>query len=189
VFNSSSLPSPGKFVTLELLNSSHRDELRATANDPEQFKYFSYLAGGSYFDKQFDNALNELANNERIPFAVRRHQDGKIVGSTSYYDISPKTKRLAIGHTWYTIDARGTSVNPECKYLLLMHAFETLDYERVEIHVDSRNAQSLAAARKLGAIEEGILRSHIPMEGRDYRRDTVMHSIIRIDWPHVKQNL
>jgi N-acetyltransferase len=179
----------GKFVTLEQLSPSHREELRLTAADPTQFQYFRYLGGGSYFDKQFDNALSELARNERFAFAVRQNKDGKIVGSTSYYDVFPKYQRLAIGHTWYSAQARGTAVNPECKYLLFSYAFETLNYARIEIHTDTRNMHSRAAVKKLGAVEEGILRSHIPMEAENYRRDTVIYSILCNEWPQVKENL
>lgn len=179
----------GTFITLELLHPDHREGLRLTAKDPEQFKYFCYLGGGTCFDKQFDEALKKLDTQERIPFVVRRHSDNTIVGSTSYYDIVSHYQRLAIGHTWYTVDARGTFVNPECKYLLFNYAFETLNFARVEIHVDSRNAHSRAAVKKLGAIEEGILRSHTPMEASDFRRDTVVYSILRCEWPQVKENL
>src|SRR5579871_5215099 len=91
----------GEFVTLELLQPAHREALRATATDPAEFTHFSYVAGGTYFDAQFDAALNKLAKGERMPFAVRRNADGNIVGSSSYYDIMPQYQRLIIGHTWY----------------------------------------------------------------------------------------
>lgn len=181
---------PGQFVTLELLNSSHREALRATAPDSELFKYFSYFAGGTYFDAQFDDALNKLEKGLRIPFAVRRNVDGAIVGSTSFYDLFPHYQRLAIGHTWYIPDARGSAVNPEAKYLLLCYAFETLAFERVEFYADIRNTHSCAAIKKLGAHFEGILRAHLPMPmEKDHRRDTAMFSIIRNEWPRIKQNL
>lgn len=179
----------GKFVTLELLQPAHREALRLTAPDPQQFRYFRYLGGGPYFDQQFDHALNELEKNERIVFVVRRNSDNQIVGSTSYYDIFPKYQRLAIGHTWYSIEARGTAVNPESKYLLFAYAFETLDYARIEIHVDSRNDHSRAAVKKLGAVEEGLLRRHMPMEAENFRRDTVVYSILNDEWPTIKENL
>lgn len=180
----------GTYVTLELLQPSHQKELRKTAEDPSQFKHFTYLAGGEYFDAQFKDALDKLALQQRIPFAVRRNHDHIIIGSTSFYDIVPKHQRLAIGHTWYIENARGTMVNPECKLLLLSHAFETLHYERVEFYVDARNIHSQGAVKKLGATFEGILRSHIPMPSeQNYRRDTAVFSIIRNEWDKVKASL
>ena len=37
---------------------------------------------------------------------------------------APSTKRVEVGHTWYRPDVWATAVNPECKLLLLTHAFE-----------------------------------------------------------------
>lgn len=120
-----------------------------------------------------------------MPFVVRRVVDGEIIGSTRYYNISQEHHRLTIGYTWYIVDVWGTVVNPECKYLLLRHAFETLHINRVELLTDVRNLRSRAAIKKLGAIEEGILRWHMIVEdGRI--RDTVVHSIIKSEWPPVK---
>jgi len=79
----------------------------------------------------------------------------------------------------------GRSVNPECKLLLMRHAFETLKFNRVEYKTDARNARSRAAIAKLGATQEGILRKHMIMAG-GYVRDSVYFSIVDTDWPMVK---
>jgi hypothetical protein len=71
---------------------------------------------------------------------------------------------------------------------MLSHAFESLNVNRVELTVDSRNVASLAAVKKLGAVQEGILRQHKILES-GYVRDTVLFSIIRPEWPAVKIGL
>ena len=41
-----------------------------------------------------------------MPFVVRRKADGKIVGSTRYFNVDAKNRRLEIGHTWHAQRAR-----------------------------------------------------------------------------------
>ncbi|GJQ29443.1 MAG: hypothetical protein HBSAPP03_13270 [Phycisphaerae bacterium] len=83
---------------------------------------------------------------------------------------------------------RSTRVNPECKLLLLAHAFDTLGCIRVQLKTDARNAASRAAILKLGAKEEGTLRRHMVMRDGAYR-DTVMYSILAEEWAGVRATL
>ena len=71
---------------------------------------------------------------------------------------------------------------------MLSHAFEALELNRVELLTDYLNINSRQAILRLGAREEGILRSHMIMpDGRV--RDSVLYSITKNEWPGVKQNL
>jgi N-acetyltransferase len=114
-------------------------------------------------------------------------QDGKVAGRTGYLDIREKHKTLEIGTVIFK-EFHGTKVNPESKYLLFKHAFETLGAVRVQIKTDARNLQSQRAIEKLGAIKEGILRNY-QMRADGYVRDTVMYSVIDKEWPAVKEKL
>jgi len=79
-------------------------------------------------------------------------------------------------------------VNTEAKYLLLRHAFEVLGCIRVEFKTDVLNERSRAALLRIGAKQEGVLRSHmITASGRV--RDSVYFSIVAAEWPAVKAGL
>jgi N-acetyltransferase len=132
--------------------------------------------------------LAERATSRWYPFAVRRTADRCIVGSTSYLDISQKHRRLEIGATWYRPDTWGSMVNPECKLLLLSHAFEVLDVQRVAFITDVRNLHSQAAIAKLGATREGVLRSHMVSQG-GRMRDSVVFSMVAGEWPAIRKTL
>ena len=114
--------------------------------------------------------------------------DDRWVGSTSYLDVTPRHKRVEIGSTWYQPDAWGTVVNPECKFLLLAHAFEVLAVNRVTLLTDVLNVRSQAAIAKLGAVREGVLRSHMVSQGGRVR-DSVIFSIVAAEWPAVRAGL
>ena len=106
------------------------------------------------------------------------------MGSTSYLAVEPAHRRLEIGATWLNPQHQRTGANTEAKLLLLRHAFETLGCERVEFKTDSENKASRAALARIGAREEGTLRSHMArLDGS--RRDSVYFSVIAPEWPRV----
>jgi RimJ/RimL family protein N-acetyltransferase len=143
---------------------------------------------GDRFDAWYDGMLKEHQAQERIAFSVRLVADGRLVGSTSYLDVHEKHKRIEIGSTWYTPDQWQTATNPECKLLLLRHAFEVYGMNRVSLVTDLRNERSQAAIAKLGAQREGILRSHMITRGGRIR-DSVVFSILSSQWPSVKARM
>lgn len=178
----------GRWVQLELLDDSHKDELYAIAQNEKIWTCSSSKAFGEKFYRWFDKALECLHENKHLPFAVRNISDKKLIGSTRYYDIQSENRRLTIGYTWYVPEVWGSIVNPECKYLLLKYAFENLLVNRIEFAIDSRHSHSRAALKKIGAIEEGMLRHHMVLED-GFIRDTAIFSIIKPDWPTIKLNL
>ena len=76
-----------------------------------------------------------------------------------------------------------------CKYLLLQFAFDQIGLERVEFRADNNNKRSIAAMKKIGCTEEGVLRSHLPNPGGG-RRDSIVLSILQKEWKEkLKENL
>jgi RimJ/RimL family protein N-acetyltransferase len=178
----------GRWVALEPLIEAHREPLRDAANDERIWATTIVRAVGEGFDPWFDTALAERAAGHRLPFAVCRLSESQYVGCTCYLDITPKHRRLEIGGTWYHPDSWATMVNPECKLLLMTHAFEVLGVQRVAFVTDVLNERSQAAISKLGATREGVLRSHMVAQG-GRMRDSVVFSIVAAEWPHVKEEL
>lgn len=130
-------------------------------------------------------ALDEPA---RQAFAVVDDSDGAAVGSTSLYELSLAQRRVEVGHTFYGRSRWGGRTNPACKRLLLGHCFDTLGLARVALRCDADNARSAAAIGRLGAVREGVLRSH--RQRRDGTRgDTVYFSVLAGEWPAVRAAL
>ncbi|WP_433364805.1 GNAT family N-acetyltransferase [Streptosporangium sp. CA-115845] len=181
-------PLSGPCVVLEPLTRQHQEPLRDAAGDDQSIWTYFTTVRGADFDDWFDYSVERYANGELYPFAVRRRADDRIVGSTRYYDMAPEHLRLAIGSTWYTSSARGTLINSEVRLLTLTYAFETLSVNRVELITDPFNLSSRAAMKILGAVQEGVIRQHmIYDDGRV--RDSVLFSIIKREWPGVRDKL
>lgn len=122
----------------------------------------------------------------RLAFAVLA--EGRVVGSTSFYDWTPAQGRAEVGHTFYDPAVWGTRVNPACKHLLLRHAFEVWGAHRVALRADARNTRSVGAITRLGAVPEGVLRGHrVAPDGS--RGDTAYFSVLADEWPAVRDGL
>ena len=123
-----------------------------------------------------------------MPYVQRITETGELVGTTSFYEIDPVLRSIAIGHTWVARRFWRTGVNTESKLIMLSRAFEGLGAERVVWHTDIRNIRSQAAIERLGAQREGVLRHHrIRPDG--WWRDTVQYSMLREEWPEAKARL
>jgi RimJ/RimL family protein N-acetyltransferase len=140
------------------------------------------------FDKWFDDALSATADGREGVFATRDAGTGTPIGSTRFMAVRPADRVVEIGWTWLAPSAWGTGANVEAKLLMLGHAFETLDCQRVEFKTDARNERSRAALAALPARFEGILRKHMLVPGIGVR-DSAYYSVIDDEWPRVRANL
>ncbi len=178
--------SSGNAVALEPLAARHAPELAAISADPSIWAVTSDRAETpAEIDAYIERALAEREAFTSFPFAVRHLASGRLAGSTRYMNYAPAHRRVEIGGTWYGVEFQRTAVNTECKYLLLRHAFEVLELNRVELKTDLLNTRSQTAIERIGAKREGVLRQHmITVTGRV--RDTVYFSILREEWPAVE---
>lgn len=176
-------------VQLAPLQSGHLKDLLPIAIAHPSLLQYSPSAFGSEeaLSEYIANAIALRTNGMRYPFVIYDKNKQQFAGSTSFGNISNKNQRLEIGWTWIGKAFQRTGLNRNCKFLLLSYAFENLGAERVELKTDSRNAQSRKAIEKIGAIYEGELRSHtLMLDG--YRRSTVYYSILKNEWPKVRQD-
>jgi RimJ/RimL family protein N-acetyltransferase len=177
-------------VVLRPLNDKDFEGLQKIAFDPVIWKYMPLIQMEDENDllAYINKAIEEREKCVRYSFVIIEKLTGKLAGSTSLGNISEIDKRIEIGWTWLAREFRGSGLNKHCKFLLLQHIFESLNYERAELKTDALNLQSRKAIIKIGATEEGILRSHTLMSnGR--RRDTVYYSILKEEWPGIKKSI
>jgi RimJ/RimL family protein N-acetyltransferase len=174
-------------VLLEPLGLHHVPELEAAAADGELWKlWFTSAPGPDQTMAYVQKALDGLAADAMLPFAVREKTSRAIVGTTRLYEFKPELPRVAIGYTWYAQRWQKSHLNTACKRLLLKHAFESLDCVAVEFHTDRRNLDSQRAIERLGAHRDGVLRAHMRRPDGTLR-DTVFYSIIASEWPDVQR--
>lgn len=184
----------GKYVTLEPLHLDHHDGLVAAAADGELWNlWYTTVPRPEGMRGDIGRRLAAQDAGTELSFTTRRNdpltgEPGEVIGLTSYYAIDLAVPRLAIGATWNAASAQGSGTNPDSKRLLLAHAFETLGCEVVEFHTHWMNTQSRDAIARLGAKQDGILRAHRRLANGTLR-DTVVFSILAVEWPQVRSGL
>ncbi len=180
----------GTHVRLEPMTEEHIPAL-AEIGVGQPFWHFM-LYGDMNSEEDMRSWVRDiLARAEKgtdLPFVAIQLASGRLAGATRYLNIMPKDRSLEIGGTWYGSDFQRTPVNTECKYLLLRHAFETLECIRVQLKTDSRNERSQRAIERIGSVKEGVLRNHMILPD-GYIRHSVFYSILDTEWPGVKSRL
>lgn len=181
-------PIEGELVILEPITPEHIEGLTEAVKDGELWKlWYANVPTPNQMHEYVKEAIESSASGD-IAYVVRMKESGNIVGTTRYYSVDSKNKRAMIGYTWYSDSVRRTRVNTECKLLLLQEIFETYNAIAVEFRTHFHNTASRKAIERLGAKQDGILRSHQIMRDGSLR-DTVVYSIIAAEWLAVKRNL
>jgi RimJ/RimL family protein N-acetyltransferase len=191
------VPLVGRVVRLDVMRPQDADGLFAVYADPRCYEQ-GFLMMRPHESPAETEALvaASIAAREqgRTAYTVRLVEDsplgaaGTVVGTSSLGDVDLTRQHVHLGWTMYGSPWWGTAVNPECKFLLLAHAFETCGFGRVRIQTDVLNARSRAAILKLGAVFEGVTRRDVRRADGSWR-DTAVYSILVDEWPEVRHRL
>jgi N-acetyltransferase len=187
----------GSWVRLDRTMPTDVPELFAALDDD---RVYAFGYGGGPAGRPADAAAmaailaDAIADGSRAMYTVRLTAEstlgsaGQVVGTSTLGDVDVPNERMHLGWTAYAPTVWGSVVNPECKRLLLGHAFDDSGFGRVKIQTDARNLRSQAAIAKLGAVREGVLRRHVRRADGTFR-DTVVFSILVTEWPAVRARL
>jgi RimJ/RimL family protein N-acetyltransferase len=179
----------GELVQLPPLTAGDHDELVAAANDGQLWALpYTRVPTPAEMREAIASYLAAQESATMMPFTVCRISSGDIVGMTSFCNVDAANRRVEIGNTYYAKSVQRTGINVESKLLLLTHAFEQLDCIAVELRTHWFNHRSRQAIERLGAKQDGVLRSHqLTRDG--LLRDTVVFSIIQSEWLAVRHLL
>ena len=178
----------GTHATLVPLSHDHHDDLVEAVKDGELWTlWYTTVAEPAKMRAEIDRRLGLAAKASMLPFTVF-DAAGKIAGMTTYMNVDAANRRVEIGSTWYAKRVQRSPLNTQCKLLLLQHAFEVINCIAVEFRTHFFNHQSRRAIERLGAKQDGILRSH-QVAPNGTLRDTVVFSITAAEWPTVKAHL
>ena len=176
-------------VRLEPLSKDHLDDLIVAVKDGRLYNHwYTSIPEPKDMDAEINRRLDLQNKKSMLPFAVISMRNNKAVGMTTYMNIDRDNKRVEIGSTWYAKSVQRTSLNTECKLMLLEHAFERLGCICVEFRTHFMNYQSRRGIERLGAKLDGILRSNA-IQKNGTIRDTAVYSIIKDEWSAVRANL
>ena len=133
-------------------------------------------------EESLDWIIHQEANwllRKNLPLSVRERAGGRFLGGTGVHIHSWETRYFEIGY-WLRASATGHGYMTEAARLVTDYLFNELGAARVEIRCDERNAPSAAIARRLGYVQEGRLRNHLPAPDGTLRT-TLVFSLIPQD--------
>ena len=161
-----------------------------TAHDIGPLVDILSLADASRFG--IEGAITELAVQQLIDRAVRDRAAGLsftyVIGAAGARMILGLIQMRQVDAPFETAEcectiapsARGTGVFLETARLVGSLAFGSLGTHRIEARVALQNGRANGALRKLGAVQEGILRRSMRQHG-EYL-DQVLWSLLKEDW-------
>ncbi|MEM6644164.1 MAG: GNAT family protein [Bacteroidota bacterium] len=183
------LPLKNDTISLLPLQAEHIEEMRELSSGSDIWKWYtSDLSDPNDLSTWMHGRLKESRQGDKMSYAVLLNSSGSVIGSTSFGHIDWDEKCVEVGWTWLGQDYIGTGINKQMKFLMLRHAFEIMDIERLELRTDELNVRSRRAMEKIGAQYDGILRNHRSTRG-GRRRNTVIYSIIRSEWKELSQTI
>ena len=178
----------GLHASLVPLSADHAEALSAAVRDGELWRlWYTAVPSPEGMAAEIERRLGLQANGSMLPFTVL-DADGVPCGMTTCMNIDATNRRAEIGSTWYSARVQRSTLNTECKLMLLTHAFEQLDCIAVEFRTHFFNQQSRRGIERLGAKLDGILRNHLRSPDGTLR-DTCVYSIVQGEWPTVKTHL
>jgi len=176
-------------IELVPMDLSHTDALFALALQPDTQTFFTQVHIETIEDtRQYIlKMLRERYSADRYPFMILNSY-GEVIGATAFLDIRTNHKGCEIGATWIDVKYRRSKVSTAAKFLMMELAFETWQAERVQFRVFSKNEVSIKSVTSLGATFEGYMRNAFRLK-KGVRDDMAMFSIIKPEWPMIKEKL
>jgi RimJ/RimL family protein N-acetyltransferase len=177
----------GKTVELHPLEVENFEKLLEAASNQEIWELTSVnYSVPDIFYSNSNAALQGRENGTVYPFIIVDKSTKEIIGTTRFLDIAPSDGKLEIGVTWIKKEYWGSTVNLECKLLLLSYSFDILNANRVQFRAKADNLRSRKAIEKIGGVFEGVFRKD-KIEPNGHPRNTAFFSIIDSEWQNAKK--
>jgi ribosomal-protein-alanine N-acetyltransferase len=113
---------------------------------------------------------------DELVLAVRRRQDGRLVGCVSLREIDRVHLQAELGY-WIGVPHWGQGYATEAAQAIVRYGFETLRLNRIYAHHMARNPASGRVLERVGMQQEGVLRQRVRKWGRF--EDVVLYAVVR----------
>jgi ribosomal-protein-alanine N-acetyltransferase len=148
-------------------------------NDPEVRRNLRrYQPMNRFSEEEFIRRLADQPHD--LVLALVTREEDRFVGLAGLHQFDVRCQHAAFGIVVGEKDAWGKGYGTEATRLVVQHAFETLNLNRVWLHVYEFNTRGIRAYEKVGFQVEGRLRQDAFEGGRFW--DTVVMGVLREEW-------
>jgi len=140
--------------------------------------------------------MNLQAEEEFITKSVQSEHDlvlgiaikatDQLIGATGLHRIDCKDRQASFGISIGEKGEWGKGYGTEATRLIVQHAFQTLNLNRVWLHVFEYNERGIRTYERVGFKREGVLRQDRYHDGRYW--DSVVMGILREEWQALKES-
>ncbi|MCL4559372.1 MAG: GNAT family N-acetyltransferase [Chloroflexi bacterium] len=172
----------GEHLRLRALERSDIPLFVRWFNDPEVTDgLLTYLPlSTSDEERWFDEMLKTPPDQHPLSIEVLEGEKWVLIGNCGYQNIDYRCRLgeigIVIGEKAYWNKGYGT----EAMRLMVRHGFETLNLNRVFLHVYATNQRAIQSYEKVGFVHEGRLRQDMYKNGAYI--DVLVMSILRSEW-------
>jgi RimJ/RimL family protein N-acetyltransferase len=120
------------------------------------------------------------ARDDALALGIVLRETDRLIGSAGLMQINWRNRHAGFGILIGAKEEWGKGYGTEATALVVRHAFETLNLNRVWLHAYEFNPRGLRAYEKAGFKREGVLRQDTFCDGRYW--DTVVMAVLRDEW-------
>jgi RimJ/RimL family protein N-acetyltransferase len=130
--------------------------------------------------------IDRIVRSEQdLALVIMLREGDRPIGGTGLTQIDARNRHAGFGILLGEPEQWGKGYGSEATRLILGYAFETLNLNRVWLHVFEYNQRGLRAYEKVGFRREGVLRQDNYREGRYW--DTIVMGILRDEWQPARE--
>jgi len=150
-------------------------------SDPRVMRYWS---SGPLENREAAAAMQrEIAQQNlsemQMKWGLALRDTNKLIGTVTLFNLSISNGRAEIGYAMGSAHWGNGYMNEALK-ALIVHAFDVMDFRRLEADVDPRNAASIRTLERLGFQREGFLRERWHVGGE--LQDAFFYGLLKREW-------
>jgi RimJ/RimL family protein N-acetyltransferase len=168
----------GSQIYLRPLERADAPALAAWLNDAEVTRFLTLYRPLSLAAEE--DYIDRMRQGDDIALAIVLRADDRLIGGTGLHAMDTRCRRASFGVFIGDKQEWGKGYGSEATRLMLGYAFETLNLNRVWLHVYEYNERGIRAYEKLGFRREGVLRQDTFRDGRYW--DTITMAVLREEW-------
>jgi len=169
----------GGKIYLRPLERGDAPVVQPWVNDPDvRYSIRTFRPTGLQAEEEFISKANQDEHSLVLGIAVK---DGdRLIGAVGLQAIDFRSRHANFGIAIGVAAEWGKGYGTEATRLIVRHAFETLNLNRVWLQVYEDNVRGIRAYEKAGFRKEGVLRQDVFRAGRYW--DTILMAILREEW-------
>jgi ribosomal-protein-alanine N-acetyltransferase len=121
-----------------------------------------------------------LQSEHDLVLGIALQGSDRLIGGTGLHQMDFRSRHASFGITIGEKEEWGKGYGTEATRLMVGHAFETLNLNRVWLHVYEYNQRGIRVYERVGFRKEGVLRQDTYREGRYW--DTIVMGILQEEW-------